>query len=149
MKSEVKGDGKNGGVEGAAVERGFERLREERWEGRVPALASLAMRERASEGRQRARRVGIACVAVLLVGSVSYAGYRVVSRSWEASIRAEGDRVEVMLDGVMVEPENIEWFPDGTCMVTINGAKVLLDPKQPGGASASIRVEHAEDDEGE
>lgn len=141
----MKGDGN--GVNSVAVERGFERLRGERWDGRVPALGSLTRREGVFEGRERVRRVVIACAALLLVGGASYAGYRVVARSWEASIRAEGDRVEVVLDGVKVDPENIEWFPDGTCLVTINGAKVLLDPKQPGGASASIRVEHAEDGE--
>lgn len=139
----MKGDG-NGAMP-ATFEQGLEGLRGERWDGRVPELGSLATRERGAHRRARARRVGIACAAVMLLGGASYAGYRVVAQSWEASIRAEGDRVEVVLDGVKVAPENIEWFPDGTCMVTINGAKVLLDPKQPGGASASIRVEHAED----
>lgn len=148
----MKGDG-TGSVQSdhigetpAAVERGFARLREEAWEGRVPELGSLAMGERGAHRRARAQRVGIACAAVMLLGGASYAGYRVAARSWEASIRADGDRVEVVLDGVKVDPENIEWFPDGTCLVTINGAKVLLDPKQPGGASASIRVEHTEEE---
>ncbi len=141
----MKDDG-NGAMP-ATVERGLERLRAERWAGRVPELGSLAMCERGAHRRARARRTGIACLAVMLLGGASYAGYRVVAQSWEASIRAEGDRVEVVLDGVKVDPESIEWLPDGTCLVTINGARVLLDPKQPGGASASIRVQHAEDGE--
>lgn len=134
------------GEKSARMERAFGSLRASEWRGETPAMETLAMGGGARERRRRVQRVAVASVVLLLVGGVSYAGYRVVARSWEASIRAEGDRVEVMLNGQRVAPEAIEWLPDGTCMVTVNGARVLLDPKQPGGASATIRVEEAEDE---
>ncbi|QYK48641.1 MAG: hypothetical protein KF838_02025 [Phycisphaeraceae bacterium] len=91
------------------------------------------------------RRTGIAIALLAVLGGMAYAGIRIASRSWQATIRVHGDQVRVMLNGQAVDPDHIEWLPDGRCLVTVNGGRVLIDPKQPGGASATISVDHHDD----
>ncbi|MDX9912494.1 MAG: hypothetical protein RBS39_11740 [Phycisphaerales bacterium] len=131
-------------IDDSTVGARLERLREEHWVGEPPAFEGVAPRSLV-RGKQRASRLAIVLCAGALVGSAAYAGYRVVASSWSAKIRVEGERVEVRVNGVVVPPSDVQWLPDGTCMVTINGARVLLDPRQPGGASAEIRVETSEE----
>lgn len=124
----------------SVVDEQLHRLCEERWSGEPPSLDDIAPRPSTRRARRTSRMSMGVCIAAL-VGSAAYAGYRVVASSWSAKIRVEGERVEVRVNGVVVPPSDVQWLPDGTCMVTINGARVLLDPSQPGGASAEIRVE--------
>lgn len=117
----------------------FAAARTEAWDGAVPRMPA----GKASGGRLRTRAMAMGLA--LCGAGAAYGGYRLMAASWQADIRAEGDRVEVVVDGQVVPADSVEWLPDGTCLVEINGAKVLLDPRQPGGASASIKVEHADE----
>lgn len=58
---------------------------------------------------------------------------------------AHGYQVQVLLNGQVVNPDKIESLPDGRSLLTVNGVRVLIDLKQPGGESATLSVVHHDD----
>lgn len=100
------------------------------------------------DSNRRFNRVGrpvLIALAMLTAGGAAFGGYSYFARSWRADVHVQGKNVEVMLNGERVPADQVEWLPDGNCLVTVNGAKILLDPRQPGGARGSISVQHTED----
>lgn len=95
---------------------------------------------------RRLNRPVVVGLATLMVAGVAFGGYSYIARSWRADIHVQGKNVEVMLNGQRVPAENVQWLPDGNCLVTVNGAKVLLDPRQPGGAKGTIIVSESSDE---
>ncbi len=111
-----------------------------------PAPPPLESHMHVNRPKRRLNRPVLVGLATLTVAGVAFGSYSYIARSWRADIHVQGKNVEVMLNGQRVPAEHVEWLPDGNCLVTVNGAKVLLDPRQPGGANASISVQQSTDD---
>lgn len=116
-------------------------VRAARWEGTPPPLAT---RRPSMATRTSHRVLALSLVGITTTG-LAFGGYHLASRSWTASVKVEGKNVEVIYNGQPVPPDQVEWLENGHCLITINGARILLDPTQPGGASASISVTEAAD----
>ena len=129
----------------ARIDRACESLRRERLAKtfETPTLETLMSTQRPVRG---SRRPLFLALATLTVGGAAFGGYTYISRSWSADVTVKGKEVRVMLNGEPVPPDQVEWLPDGNCLVTVNGARILLDPRQPGGASASISVTETPED---
>jgi hypothetical protein len=111
-----------------------------------PLIAPPPLESHMKAPTRRLNRPALVGLATLMVAGVAFGGYTYISRSWSADVSVRGKEVRVTLDGQLVAPEKVEWLPDGNCLVTVNGARILLDPRQPGGANASISVQQSTDD---
>lgn len=129
----------------SSIDRACGTLRGEAFAGSSvpPPLETLMHPSRTA---RRLSRPLVIAIAMLAVGGVAFGGYSYIARSWSADVSVQGKEVRVTLDGQVVSPDKVEWLPDGNCLVTVNGAKILLDPRQPGGANASISVQQSTDD---
>lgn len=120
--------------------RALEPIRQESWFGSPPPISF----HRAPPRTGTKRRI-LCALAITTATGLAYGSYHVLSQSWTASVTVKGKDVEVIYNGQVVPPEDVQWLPNGTCLVTINGARILLDPNQEGGAAATITVTEHED----
>lgn len=105
-------------------------------------LAAAGRGDRAGHGRVRAAAVAGGMLALAVGVAAAVKVYR--AYAWEAQVTVRDREVDLYVNGQKVAPDQVVWLADGNVLVTVNGATVLMDPNQPGGASASIRIEPEE-----
>lgn len=126
----------------------FGSLRSESWgdeahrEALGRRLATAGRGGRAGHGKVRTAAMAGGMLALAVGAAAAVKVYR--AYAWEAQLTVRDRTVDLYVNGQKVAPDQVEWLADGNVLVTVNGAKVLMDPNQPGGASAAIRVESAE-----
>lgn len=118
------------------IEAQLAHIRSATWEGTPPPLCITSSR---APSRTSHRVLALLLIGITTTG-LAFGGYHLAARSWTASVKVEGKEVQVIYNGQPVPPDQVEWLENGHCLITINGARILLDPTQPGGASASISV---------